>query len=41
MARVPPPAFDHICAVSGRETLGELMIDYVRHLEHHLAQILG
>ncbi len=42
MRRVPAAALGHRCSVGGGEpvTLAFLMDDYVRHLEHHLAQIL-
>ncbi len=43
MRRVPQATFGHVCVVSEDEpsTLEDHMIDYVRHLEHHLGQILG
>jgi hypothetical protein len=42
MKRVPEAALDNVCIVSEDEpsTLADHMIDYVRHLEHHLGQIL-
>lgn len=43
MARVPESALANVCAVSADEpsTLGDHMVDYVLHLEHHLGQILS
>jgi hypothetical protein len=43
MKRVPGSALGNVCRVSPDEpsTLGDHMVDYVRHLEHHLGQILG
>jgi hypothetical protein len=43
MARVPPDKHGRPCQVGPDEpmNLGDLMRDYVRHLEHHLGQILG
>jgi hypothetical protein len=41
MAHVPESCYPRRCDLGSTEpgTLGELMVDYVRHLEHHLAQI--
>jgi len=43
MRRVPQAAFANVCEVAADEpsTLGYHMADYVRHLEHHLDQILA
>jgi hypothetical protein len=43
MARVPEDRLTHLCRISGAEpvTLGFVMEDYVRHLKHHLQQVLG
>ena len=43
MRRIPAAAIAHRCSIGGGEpvTVGYVMDDYVRHLEHHLAQILG
>ena len=43
ISRTPPKKLTNTCAIGGREpaTLEFLIEDYVRHLEHHLAQILG
>ena len=43
MRRVPPTALANVCSVSEDEpsTLRDHMVDYVRHLQHHLGQILG
>lgn len=43
MKRVPATALANVCAVSDDEpsTLGDHMVDYVLHLQHHLGQILG
>jgi len=42
MKRVPERALPNVCIVSDDEpsTLEHHMVDYVRHLEHHLGQIL-
>jgi hypothetical protein len=41
MSRVPVEALTHTLAIGGSPpaTLESVMADYVRHLEHHLAQI--
>jgi hypothetical protein len=41
-ARIPGEKLGHVCTVSADEpsTLGDHVVDYVDHLEHHLAQIL-
>ncbi|MPY88978.1 MAG: DinB family protein [Luteitalea sp.] len=41
MKRVPSESLGNQCIVSADEpsTLGDHMVDYVRHLKHHLAQI--
>jgi hypothetical protein len=41
MRHTPAGHLPHTCSIAGREpvTLGFVMEDYVRHLEHHLAQI--
>jgi hypothetical protein len=43
IALVPEAKLQHQCSISGAEpvTLEFLIIDYIRHLEHHLKQILG
>lgn len=43
MQRIPAAALAHRCSIGGGEpvTLGYVMDDYVRHLEHHVAQLLG
>lgn len=43
MGRIPAPALSHVCVVSEDEpsALGDHVVDYVLHLEHHLGQILG
>ena len=43
MRRVPEAAFGNVCVVAEDEpsTLAHHMVDYVRHMEHHLGQILG
>lgn len=43
MEQVPEEKRRHRCSIGGAEpvTLEFLMKDYVRHLEHHLRQILG
>jgi hypothetical protein len=43
MSRVPSSRYGHRCHSGSNEplTLHDHMVDYVRHLEHHLAQILG
>jgi len=40
---IPPERLGHTCAVGGKAPmrLDDLFADYVRHLEHHLAQIFG
>ena len=42
-ARIPEAALDNVCTVAADEpsTLRHHVIDYVRHLQHHLDQILG
>jgi hypothetical protein len=42
IAQVPPEALAHTISIDGRApvTLGFVIDDYVRHLEHHLGQIL-
>ncbi len=42
VSRIPEDSADNRCALDGNEpvTLRFLVDDYVRHLEHHLAQIL-
>jgi DinB family protein len=41
-ARIPNDALDNVCTVSADEpsTLRHHVVDYVRHMRHHLAQIL-
>jgi hypothetical protein len=43
MRRVPQTAFGNVCVVAEDEpdTLAYHMVDYVRHLEHHLQQALA
>ncbi len=43
MAAVPESRYRHRCHSGDREpaTLRDHMVDYVRHLDHHLAQILA
>jgi hypothetical protein len=43
MRRVPASALDNVCVVAEDEpsTLAYHMIDYVRHMEHHLRQALA
>lgn len=43
MRRVPSESLGNECTVSADEpsTLAHHMVDYVRHLEHHLAQIFA
>ena len=43
MRRVPAAALANLCLVSEDEpsTLGDHLVDYVVHMEHHLGQILG
>ncbi len=42
IAAAPPSALGHTLSIDGRPpvTLAFVMEDYVRHLEHHLGQIL-
>jgi hypothetical protein len=42
MRRVPEAAWGNVCTVAADEpsTLGDHLVDYVNHLEHHLRQIL-
>ena len=42
ISRIPPGKLTHTCVIGGAEpvTLEFLVRDYVRHLEHHLSQIL-
>jgi hypothetical protein len=41
IAGIPESAAGNRCTIGGHEpmTLQSLVIDYVKHLEHHLAQI--
>ena len=41
--RIPKSSYANVCRVASDEpsTLADHVIDYVGHLEHHLAQILG
>lgn len=41
-ARIPAERLGNVCTVSASEpsTLGDHVVDYVDHLEHHLGQIL-
>ena len=43
LAQIPAEKLKHICVIGGGEpvTLEFMAKDYVRHLEHHLAQITG
>jgi hypothetical protein len=43
MRRVPETAFANVCVVAEDEpsTLGHHMVDYVRHMQHHLRQALA
>lgn len=43
IAQISAEKLTHLCVIGGSEpvTLEFLAKDYVRHLEHHLAQILG
>ncbi len=43
MACIPEGKLSNVCSVGGGElvTLGFLVEDYVRHLKHHLGQVLG
>jgi hypothetical protein len=43
MRRVPAAALANVCVVAEDEpsALGDHLVDYVVHLEHHLGQILG
>ena len=43
ISRIPPEKLANTCAVGGDQpvTLEFLAMDYVRHMEHHLHQILG
>jgi hypothetical protein len=43
LAQIPAEKLNHVCAIGGSDpvTLEFLAKDYVRHLEHHLAQIVG
>ncbi len=43
LRRIPGPALEHRCSIGGEPpvTLRFVAEDYVRHLRHHLAQILG
>jgi hypothetical protein len=43
ISRISPEKLTNTCAIGDREpaTLEFLIVDYVRHLEHHLSQILG
>jgi hypothetical protein len=42
-SRIPEDALDNVCTVSADEpsTLRHHVVDYVRHMRHHLGQILG
>ena len=43
LAQIPTEKLKHVCVIGGDDpvTLEFLANDYVRHLEHHLAQITG
>ncbi|SRR5712691_4751708 len=41
IARIPPAKYSVLCVIDGSEpaTLEFVIVDYLRHLEHHMAQI--